>query len=282
MRLKSVEQFQEAKSEARRTCDRLVSNAPFGNAWVQEAIDLGAEIEAFDEGFIVLVDEGPFLRLHYFLAPAADLPDLDVEKPVVIDEPDANGRRQEYLAGWLSRLEEQGWELVERSLQVSLDLDADADRLRKEYDEALARTASEGIQIGPCRNERDAQRVLDLWDDYLKLADVPASHRDFWEDDSQFVVCAYEGDALCGTNWWKVAGRRCEERHIVIDGSYQKKGIGSALLLHSIIAALDAGSATISTYISDQNKASLALFEKVGFKPTGCTTTQYCYAAKGN
>ena len=274
--VESMEQYKELKASAKKRCPGLVSNCFLSGSGVKGIFERqGLLYEEVPQGLILYTDEGPFYRVFYYLDPNQDLPDMHQDKPVIIEEPDSNGRREEYLTAFFEKLENNGWERVARNIQVFGSLTEHADQIRAEYQAAIENLNSQGLKIIDCP-PRHAQRVLAMWEESLQITDVPKEHKEFMNDPDQHVICVVtEDDFVCGVLWWRLRSGTCEYRHVVTDAGYYRRGIGSTLILHTMVEVLNRNCRGLSGPIDDRNYRSIAMCKKVGVVENGRTMVQY-------
>jgi ribosomal protein S18 acetylase RimI-like enzyme len=97
---------------------------------------------------------------------------------------------------------------------------------------------------------------------YERLITMP--HYRF-EDD--LVVEAPDGSlAAFAMAWWDPIGRTGEFEPVGTHPTYQRRGLGRALLGHGLRRFRDLGATTVQVYSDASNTASEALYEAVGFR----------------
>ena len=136
--------------------------------------------------------------------------------------------------------------------------------------EAILKIYEEGIQTGHATFE----------------AEVPDWHK--W-DSGHFTLCrwvAEEGETVLG--WGaltQVSPRKVysgvAEVSIYVSGAAQNQGIGSILLEHLIISSEKSGFWTLPAHVFPQNKISIHVHEKHGFRKSG-TRRQLALMAYGS
>ena len=274
--IESIEQYKALKASAKQRCGRLQSNVFLTSGGLARVMDLqGLSYEEYPQGLILYTDEGPYYRVFYYLDTNQLLPDMGQDKTVVIEEPNDAGRRDEYLAVFLPKLEEAGWVRVARNVQVYSDLADRGDEIRGDHARAMSNLERQGLRIEACP-ERHIAKVVSLWHAWLHDTDVPQEHLRFYGDPTQTVICVLnENDDVCGVNWWRIQGGLCEIRHTVTDPGFYQRGIGYAMQLAAMVDALNQECRGVFTYIDDRNYRSIAMFEKAGIVKNGRTTIQY-------
>ena len=217
----------------------------------------------FPEGTIFLLDEGRYYTAYYYLDAGKAFPEISEDRPVIVEEIGVTGKKEEEMEEKEQRLLAAGFTrhrnnlLVERTAALPCPVPSPAPGYRLVY--------SDGGEF---------DEALSLWDRFLDPEDVPMDHRSLKSGDKLCFIRDDKGTA-CAVYWWNISGRRSEGRHVVTEPSHLRKGLGSALLSEWICDAAKSGCELFTTWISDRNTPSLALYGSLGFVDTGKYCRQY-------
>lgn len=81
------------------------------------------------------------------------------------------------------------------------------------------------------------------------------------------VRMAWIGDDLAGFCWTKRHDEELGEIYIIaVDPSYQRHGLGRALVLEGMRYLSERGSSVVMLYVDADNRAGLALYDQLGFR----------------
>ncbi|MBR2823418.1 MAG: GNAT family N-acetyltransferase [Clostridia bacterium] len=260
--------------------------------------------EESPEGLCLFTDEGRYFQLYYFLNPASDFPRIRAEKPVLIEETNARGARDEEIAraaGWYGA---RGFQFFKRNgyytctlkpgeterpcgterIPVRREKDDDSGRPADESAEppsenrrAESETAhsEEGWTLREVRDPETAEQVITLWEASLDPTDIPLAHRRFIRSGTDRALCAADGTRVLGAVWYRLGRNTCEERHLAVHPDARRRGLGTLLLRGVMNAAAAAGKTLVNTWISDTNAASIALHTRAGFREQPRNCIQY-------
>lgn len=93
----------------------------------------------------------------------------------------------------------------------------------------------------------------------------------------RFAFIAASEQALGGfaVASWLPQEADAEVESLVVDGPYRRQGLGSALLRACLVAAAQAGAASMRLEVRASNAAALALYQRNGFQSTGRRRAYY-------
>ena len=230
-------------------------------------------VRQFPEGMAMYVDEGSYYELYYFWNSRAPMADLRRDKPVSLVEVDEGGKRGAYLAGMERKLFTAGFCVLKDTCQVEMNPCDPAHRLKESLALDQARMADEGLRFH-YDDGSNLPRAVELWREYLDLADVPLDHTSLKPEDKLLCVMSKD-DRLAAVHWWRHTGKFSEGRHTVTHPDYYRRGLASAMLRAWCLDAKERGISKAATWIRTTNYKSLALYRKVGFVPNGRVSRQY-------
>ena len=221
--------------------------------------------EDFPQGLAFYLDEGQWYELTYYWDPEGMPGSFRQEKPVIAGEMIRNGSEESAE----SFLGQNGFRRYRTNLQVERVLnDTDVNAVYAER-----KAADQGFTWRFCEDDALFEDVLDLWDGYLELGDVPLDHRLRHPEDR--ILCIFEGEQLAAVNWWRNTRSGSEGRHTVTHRNYQHRGLAYAMLGLWCRYAAEAGARKAFTWINETNLPSLGLYSKAGFKENGRKSIQY-------
>ena len=88
------------------------------------------------------------------------------------------------------------------------------------------------------------------------------------------TICDGKGEVICGARMEKTDWYMATVKNAFTHPDYRKQGLATKVLKKLIAEAIDDGIKVISADITFDNKASLRMAEKVGFKPV----SRFCWA----
>ncbi len=281
--LKTEEQYKEIGRTQKERCGKLVSNCLLPGRTVRDALARGRVFfRELPDGFALYGAEGedaPFLQLYYFLKPGAEMTGLMTDRPVLLEEPDANDRRAAYLSELEPKLARAGFTTIAKNILVEIapeSIAANDDR----YASLLESYRKKGYRIAVDPKGRPLEEAHALWRAHLKPTDLPPGHFDADAKDAH-LVCILDGSgSVSGVNRWELRDGVCEIRHTVTRPDCLRQGIGSFLILYALKDAAENGMRSAFTYIDEHNVRSLAMYEKIGFQRTEKTCRQYLLPAE--
>ena len=155
--------------------------------------------------------------------------------------------------------------------------------------QAVRPAAPDGVLIRPMR-ARDARGVMAVYQAGLDtgLASFETAAPSWDEFDAvklplhrHVAASAATGQVLGWTAAWPVSVRRAYagviEHSIYVDPGHHGRGIGGALLAALIASSEDAGIWTVQSGVFPENRASLALHERAGFRVVGVRERVGCH-----
>ncbi len=226
-----------------------------------------------DSGLIFLGDEGSYYQLYYFLHGETDFPVFPHDKPLVVNELDAGGRRKQYIIEIEKRLFEAGFSLESNNLYLANDLKGNESRLRQIYLQSEEHLQKLGLFFSVPKAIREQDQIARLWREHLKPTDIPWQH---WQFSSGETHCIFDMDGtVCAVIWWTCFGKTSEWRHIVTHPNHLRQGLAFALLSKWAVTALDSGCMNGFSWCEEHNIASLALQSKIGSNYSGRYCRQY-------
>ncbi len=281
--LKCAEQFRELSSAQKQRRGKLISNSLLPGKTVREALSKGKLFyKELPQGFALYDSEGtdaPFYTLYYFVEPDAEMTGFAADRQVLLEEPDSDGRRADYLSGLEIRLARAGFSKTAENVLVEIAASAIAEN-EERYSALSEQYRANGYRIAVDPDGELLAQAFALWRAHLKPTDLPQGHFAAGTD-AAHIVCLLDGNgAVCGVNRWEFRGDVCEIRHTVTRPDCLRQGIGSFLILYALKDAAKNGMRSAFTYIDEQNVRSLAMYEKIGFQRTGKTCRQYVLPAE--
>jgi len=282
--LTGYESFHEAYAAEKRRLGPLNSNCLLPKRTIAEALLRGRVfLRHTESGLAVYAEEGdpaPFADLYYFLADGEALPDLSIDRPVLLEELDSNGRRAAYLDAMLPKLTAAGFSLIAENVLVEIG-SAFGEEAAEGLAAAEAGYAERGyrVELDPTGDAREA--AFALWRAHLKPTDLPPWHFAVDPEQGMHLVCLLDAHGeVAGVNWWMVKEQVCEIRHTVTRPDCLRQGIGSFLIRYALQNAAKTGIRSAYTFIDVNNLRSLAMYEKIGFVRTGKISRQYLLPAR--
>lgn len=275
-KIQTLSEYKEILRQNKSKRCHVATNCYLMAGAMEEYIIKGCLFAAeYDDGLIIFIDEGNYFNLYYFWESGMPLPNLKQDKPVMIEELNNNGSRDDYLSQFEQLLFQAGFSLYKHNLQVVAILkDGEQDRYISIYEEKKKRLKAQGFRIEPCMNEACMKQVVSLWESALDSTDIPQSHKIFNPDNRVFCIFDSE-NKLCAAKWWHIGGKTSEGRHVVTNKEFERKGLGSTIQLAWITDGFNFGVERYMTWISDTNEASLAMHKKAGFLCNGRSSKQY-------
>ncbi len=231
-------------------------------------------VEQYSDGLVFFVDEGNFFNLYYFWESGVPLPNLQQDKPVLIEELNNNGSRDVYISQLEPVLKQAGFSLFKHNLQVAAAMKERQQELRERYAQKKSSLEAQGYRFAFCTDGAGMKQVVSLWESALNPTDIPQSHKTV-DPDNQ-VLCIFDNEnTLCAAKWWHHSGKTSEGRHVVTHKDFERRGLASTLQLAWLVDGLDHGVERYMTWIADTNAPSLAMHQKIGFLCNGRTSKQY-------
>jgi [ribosomal protein S18]-alanine N-acetyltransferase len=139
---------------------------------------------------------------------------------------------------------------------------------------AEPKPVTESIQIVPMRRKHlnevmriEASEYVRPWTSTLFLSELAQKTRRYTVATTDGVVVGYTGLMLIQ-----------DEGHVntlTVDGNFQRRGIGTMLLLDLARAAADGGSHHIILEVREHNEGAKALYMQFGFAPIGIRRNYY-------
>ena len=148
----------------------------------------------------------------------------------LVEEIDNNNSRVEYLQKIEFQLNEAGFELFKKNVQVELSVSDNFEAIQQNLRDRLASLDEQGLTYVICDEEELYKEAVALWYSALDATDIPSCHTVLKEDNNLLCIVARDGK-IASTNWWKVNGVVSECRHTVTNPNYYRRGLGSLTLL---------------------------------------------------
>ena len=231
-------------------------------------------VETYENGMVLYVDEGRYYNMYYFWKSDCKMFDFRQDKPVLIEELNNNGSRNEYIEKIESSLFEVGFTVFKNNLQLELSLKDKKKIIEKQLSEKLQKISAQNLRLEFCTDDDILEKSIILWQDSLDVTDIPQEHMSLKSNDKLACILT-ETREVIATNWWRNSNKNSEGRHTVTHPEYFQRGLASTLLLVWCKDAIDQGVERCYTWVSDTNDRSLAMFKKIGFTPNGRTSKQY-------
>jgi L-amino acid N-acyltransferase YncA len=239
----------------------------------------GWEVDAVSDDFVIL-SGGDHVRIDFQKVPNSPPPTW----------PDPRAPRRVHLDFEVDDLDAADAHVIEQGA-VLADFQPDRERFRVFLDSAghpfclvdKAARPTPGITVRPMRDQ-DADRVLAIYQQGLDSGQASFEiTAPSWEEfdaakltEHRHVAVGQNGDVL---GWAAVVpvSSRCVyagvvEHSVYVDPRAQGRGIGQALLQALIQSTEAAGIWTIQSGIFPENRASLRLHERAGFRVVGTRT----------
>ena len=276
--LHDYEQFKALYRKTSQRFSKIYSNCPLPNRAVTEALN-NSEVywEEYPQGLVIFSTyQAPeqFLKLFYFLGDINSFPQIVTEKSMIIEELDANGKRDAYIRQITDSLSNAGF--IRTAENHMVERQCDNPCISSELNERIASLAEYGFRIVMDPADIDFSVITDLWRKNLKPTDLPSSHLSFPYSESTHLVCVFDPEKnVCGANWWECRGNVCEIRHTVTRSDFRRRHIGSTMILFAVEQARISCCKTVFTYIEDKNTTSLNMYEKNGFHKNGKISIQF-------
>ena len=272
--IRSVEEYKEAVRSNKQRLTAVMKNAVLMTNAIAGYISRGKLFrETCDNGLLLFLDEEAYYKLYYFWEEGKPLIGLRREKPVLVEELSSRGSRDEEIREREPFLFGGGFEYKKNNLQVEFLPGSDDCGLMREAEERRSRLEASGIALR-YGEEKDMPEITKLWREYLDMTDIPGEHLHLTEDDK--VLCAVDPSGrIVSTHWWRNTVSSSEGRHTVTHPDFYRRGLASALLTEWCADARKQGIRRCSTWITDTNHRSLAMYDKLGFRPNGRTSRIY-------
>ncbi|RLG50420.1 MAG: hypothetical protein DRO00_08700 [Thermoproteota archaeon] len=119
----------------------------------------------------------------------------------------------------------------------------------------------------------DYEKMIRLWEEAglpykPKGRDSRESIEKQMKENPDFVIGAFDGERLIGTIIASFDGRKGWINRLAVHPEYRRRGIGQLLIRKAETVFKEKGAWVICALIERENKPSLNLFEKCGYKPS--------------
>ena len=270
--LHGYEQFRDLYQKFRQRSEKICSNCLLPQKTIAEALtDSEIYWEEYPQGLVLFTKhQAPerYLKLYYFLRDISAFPDISADCPLILEEPDAGGKREEYIRRFTDSLLAAGFTKVSENVMVERSCDVTS--LSSEMEKRITLLVADGCRIVMDPIDIDLSEVTGLWKKCLKPTDLPACHLTAPVSENAHIVCVLDREnGVCGVNWWECCGRVCEIRHTVTRPDFRRKQIGSTMILYAAEQARTSLCRTAYTYIDEKNTASMNMYEQIGFRKNG-------------
>lgn len=244
----------------------VMTNAPFSPDAYQAELNAGAlYAQEIPGGLLLLCRREGFDQLHFYLQPDADLSQWSPARTTVaeiLSKPaNPNGQRLDTLwtgAGFYKQLVRQRMTCTELTHSGFL----------------------EGYTVREA-GQSEISTVLELLNRHYdrRTAYIP-TREDLCRDiENGNVVLALAGETPVGVLHMTKNRAATELRHVAVEPDHRGKGLAGAM------AARYQSRHVVPTYqlwVAQDNGPALRLYEKLGFKPDGWTSTVWMSEQKGN
>jgi len=119
----------------------------------------------------------------------------------------------------------------------------------------------------------DYEKMIRLWEEAglpykPKGRDSRESIEKQMKENPDFFIGAFDGERLIGTVIASFDGRKGWINRLAVHPEYRRRGIGQLLIRKAETVLKEKGAWVICALIERENKPSLSLFEKCGYKPS--------------
>lgn len=233
--------------------------------------------EEDDGGLIIYVDEERYFTGYYIWNIERDFPKIwsSNEKPVCIEELDVNSRRSAEISMIGNELAKQGLKAELINNGISMDLTLNKESIQKNFEVGLNRLSARGLRFTLCQ-EQHVEQVINLWENFLAVTDVPYDHLKFMDHKDGKVFCVInERNEVCCAAWWRDVKTSREGRHVVTDPRYYRQGLGQTIINAWLVDACNNGKRIARSWVNAENVKSDKMHEKIGFVHDGRTSRQF-------
>ncbi|MBQ6508187.1 MAG: GNAT family N-acetyltransferase [Flexilinea sp.] len=283
--LHGYEQFRDLYQKIRQRSEKICSNCLLPQKTIAEALnDSEMYWEEYPQGLVLFTrHQAPeqYLKLYFFLRDISVFPDISADCPLILEELDAGGKREDYIRTITGSLQKAGFtkaaenHMFERSLEDPF--------LSSELNKRIASLSAEGCRIVMDPVDVDLSEITSLWKKYLKPSDIPSDHLSAPVSENAHIVCVLDREnSVCGANWWECRGKVCEIRHTVTRSDIRRRQIGSTMILFAAEQARTGLCRTAYTYIEEKNTASMNMYERIGFRKNGKICVQFTRPVSGS
>ena len=238
-------------------------------------------LEKYEYGVAFFADEDRYLKLFYFWDAGKPFADFQKEKPVVVEVLNANGNRDSYLSQYEPALFQSGFRPYRKNYQLSADMRERKAALEKEYSCKTEELKEKGVHLVLCRDLQSFNQVVDLWDTYLEMTDIPYDHRTMGANSKILNAVTVDG-RVAATIWWSESGQNSEVRHVVTRPEFCRNGLATVLEQGWILHCFETGIKRWTTWVNAENSKSQKLHEKLGFCLNGRSSVQYILEQRRN
>lgn len=234
-----------------------------------------------DDALLLYVDEGYYYHLYYFLPLSSELPEIRLDKQVLVEIIYNEKRENETVQALRDKCLRAGARYKKKSRQMEMPLSRMREVLDSDYEAVESRLKSEGISFS-FAEKKDLPKIKSLWEQFLDPLDfkyMPLSVMEKMAENNEITTARNEQGEVIAGECIQISGSRSLSYHLAVDIPARGKGLGKAFMYHWFLVTLESSAKIGNAWFAEDNTVSINCHLKAG-EFTGKVSEQYVFDAR--